>query len=106
MEATKYVAFGVPDVDEAAGFYRDSLGFKEIGRPEGCVALTSGPLTLMICLDDGNSPCFNLSVDDIEAAEKTFVTHGGEVYLRIRKEVFVKDQYGHCWCLTPKKVFK
>ena len=65
MEATKYVAFGVPDVDEAAAFYRDMLGFKEIRGPEGCVALTSGPLTLMICLDDGNSPCFNLSVDDI-----------------------------------------
>ena len=102
MRTTEHVALGVQDIDEAARYYVDVFGFKETGRKDDYVELTSGALKLYITADDGHCPCFNVDVPNIAAAEEHIVANGGKVFMRHSTEVFVEDRYGHCFCLSKE----
>jgi len=102
MRTTEHIALGVQDIDEAANYYVEVFGFKETGRKDDYVELTSGVLKLYITQDDGYTPTFNVDVRSIAEAEAHIVANGGEVYMRHSEEVFVKDKYGHCFCLSKE----
>ncbi|MBS1716024.1 MAG: VOC family protein [Armatimonadetes bacterium] len=101
-ELTPHVSLTVTDVDGAARFYSDVFGWRLVDTTPEWTEMASGPFRLYLVRDDGPSPMFAVSVDDVDDAKSTAVQRGCSVVGEKDGEVFVTDPFGHSFCLTRK----
>jgi catechol 2,3-dioxygenase-like lactoylglutathione lyase family enzyme len=78
FRANNEVAVHVPDLDRAAHFYRDVLGFTLLNRTERQLEFDAGALRLYVNLDTRPQPGFipSLDVVDREAAREYLFAMG------------------------------
>jgi catechol 2,3-dioxygenase-like lactoylglutathione lyase family enzyme len=96
------VALGVPDKQIAARHYREVLGFEEGASSDNWVEMRSGALRLFLCEDEVRLPCFDLEVEDVEAARSALAQAGWKQVDLAPNDVFMQDPFGYTYCLSAK----
>lgn len=94
------IAIGVPDVEAALSYYSSVFGFQEAKRGPDWIEIRTGALRLFLCPDDGRGPCFDIQTNDVAGAVKAIVDSGGEHYMDLKDESFVRDLHGVCFCVS------
>lgn len=101
-EMTNCIAIGVADRAAAERFYTEVLGFSVGDRSEDWTEIIAGPLCLYLCADD-MAYCMAVNVDDPDSFATVLEREGADRLFESSGEVFVRDPFGTCWCLSPKK---
>ena len=92
----------VEDVEEAASFYVDQLGFTVTGREPQMVSLHGSNVNLFIETGTALGPVLEVTVENVEEAKIRLVRNGGEI---IKDEpghprCYIKDRFGLIYNLT------
>jgi catechol 2,3-dioxygenase-like lactoylglutathione lyase family enzyme len=97
------VALGVPDRAEAVRLYTETLGFKLTKTHADWSEVQSGALTLYLVEDNVATPCFDLVVEDVDAARDYLASVGFTQVDLSPGETFMKDPFGYHFCLSPER---
>jgi predicted enzyme related to lactoylglutathione lyase len=92
----------VEDIEEAASFYVDQLGFAITDRAPRMVSLHGSNINLFIETGPALGPVLEVTVESVEAAKLRLVSNGGEI---IKDEpshprCYIKDRFGLIYNLT------
>ena len=90
------------DIDGAATFYVDQLGFTITGREPRMISLHGSHINLFIETGPALGPVLEVTVENVEEAKLRLVRNGGEV---IKDEpdhprCYVRDRFGLIYNLT------
>jgi hypothetical protein len=96
------VLIQVEDLEEAASFYVDQLGFTITGRDQRMVSLHGANVNLFIETGPALGPVLEVTVGNVEEAKLRLVLHGCEI---VKDEpdhprCYVKDRFGLMYNLT------
>jgi catechol 2,3-dioxygenase-like lactoylglutathione lyase family enzyme len=99
--ATPCVAIGATDVEAAASFYREVLGFTQTGRSGAWTELSSGPFKFYVGPEYGRSPMLEVKAEaPLETAIEYLVARGCELLERGEGEAYVRDPFGRYFCVS------
>lgn len=105
-ELSACVAYGVVDVERATKWYCEVMGFTVRNEGDGWVELKTGALRVFLCKDDGNTPTFELIVEDYERDVKALVEAGCEIVGRREDgaEVYLRDPFGKFFAIEKSSI--
>jgi len=92
----------VGDIEEAASFYVDQLGFSITDRGPRMVSLHGSNINLFIEAGPALGPILEVTVENVDEAKMRLVRNGGEI---IKDEpshprCYIKDRFGLIYNLT------
>ncbi|MBL8061097.1 MAG: hypothetical protein JNK63_10340 [Chthonomonas sp.] len=100
---TPNIAFGVANMNEAAMFYENVMGFRVTKRHDNYVELDMGGAKLYLVEDSLRVPCLELVANDVDAAGDYLEHHGcsvDEKHSEEAGETIVRDPFGYYWCVS------
>lgn len=99
------IAWGVDDIEAAVQYYQQAFGFTLKTRGEGWIELdTMGPLRIFLCDDDGRTPTFEFTCDDVAREASRLEAAGLEIVGENSggTEKYVRDRYGRFFAISPR----
>jgi catechol 2,3-dioxygenase-like lactoylglutathione lyase family enzyme len=97
------VALGVDSARVAADHYKSVLGFEEGKSGSNWIEVRSGALRLFLCEDEVKVPCFDIQVEDVEAA-RIYLEGAGWAQVDIAPgDVFMRDPFGYTFCISQRE---
>jgi catechol 2,3-dioxygenase-like lactoylglutathione lyase family enzyme len=104
FRTTNCIAFGANDIEAAASFYEKALGFRRIKDGDGWIELETGALRIFVTKDDGTTPTFDLSVEDVQSATQHLQESGFTLIGAGDGENFVRDPFGNAFAVSKTTI--
>jgi predicted enzyme related to lactoylglutathione lyase len=99
---SKDILIQAPDLNGAASFYVDNLGFQITQESSNLVSLHGEHINLFIERGPALGPVLEIAVDDLEEAKLRLVKHGAKIVKDEPKfpRCYLRDPFGLIYNLT------
>jgi catechol 2,3-dioxygenase-like lactoylglutathione lyase family enzyme len=104
MQSSRDVLIQTKNIDKAAKFYENILGFKKFEQSEQIKGFETGSFRLFLDKGEPYGPVFELFVPDLEKAKKTLVENGCKIEIEDPKvpKCYVRDPFGFIFNIAEK----